>query len=163
MYKTLLAILVAGPLWAQTQYPSESLKSKIVPIGNWDMFTVPSVNLALPSGVAPNKIVHLSALIYSDPIGTSAAVFRIDHFAHSPKLANGSYGDVLLGGIVKVQHNGTAYRIVLDRGQPQSRQTPLFRSDGSSRLPDGTPVSFKLPSASVPNYNRGVVRIVYIP
>lgn len=163
MVKSLLSVLVAVPLFAQTHIPSENLKSKIVPIGNWDMFTVPSVNLALPAGIAANKIVHLSALIYSDPIGTSAAVFRIDHFAHSPKRPDGTYGDVHLGGTVKVQHNGTAYRIYLDRGRVKGRSTPLFASDGSSRLPDGTPVSFKLPSSAVPNYNRGVVRIVYIP
>jgi hypothetical protein len=125
------------------------------------MASVVSLAKDLPSGIAPNKIVHLSALIYSDPIGTSAAIFRIDHFAtlmtETPQLKVG------LGGSIRVDIQGGINKIILDRGKTTTRSRSLFESTGTNNLVDKTPVAFAMKkTASGASYNRGVIRIVYI-
>jgi hypothetical protein len=165
MRNAIMAMLVIlGCVRAQSYYTSDQLRSKIIPIGEWDMFNVSNVVLGLPAGIAANKIVHLNAMIYSDPINGSPAVFRIDHFSSVPLLSGTTYDEAQLGGMIKVESQSGVYKIVLDRGATPPRSYSIFKSNGNSKLVDGTPVSFLMKKTSTgASYNRGVIRIVYLP
>jgi hypothetical protein len=120
--------------------------------------------MGLPAGIAPENVVHLSAVIYSDPIGTSAAVFRLDHFLTHKYVGGIDTEQGGMGGALWIDKINNAWTIVVDRGPKTGMHGEGMFSGSGRTLVDGTAVTFtKTKNADGSVYNRGNVRIVYVP
>lgn len=135
---------------------NHQLLTKIIPIGDWDMRIEESKTFDL--GFDAQRVVYLSAIIYSDPVNNSAVIFNLEHFNHSwtSPPAGSTVGNGLGGGIRIMNQDGT-YKVLVHRGRNQGNWQSLFYMT-NTKLPDGTPVTFSLKP-----YNRGNIRILYTP
>lgn len=109
--------------------------------------------LSLPTGVGPERIVSLSAVIYSDPDGSGNVVaYNFDRLKTYPKVV-ANFPEASMGGNIMIRKVSGIYKIYLNRGP-----------DAQSFFASANPVTDEnMPVAYTGTSNRGYCRLEYLP